>query len=266
MTGQGNLISNGRKYLVPIGLLLGAGVAAAPAAAAPFTLTYTGTLHAADSLAATAGPDLLAADTDFTFTARFDTSTPNVVGILPNPGPGRGFAAYVPSKASFTIGGVRYALTGLGTGAGPTVALFDKTNLFTGDRYGVGLIVNPLADGAGFVGDFVSASPEFSVTALRSTVFQNFAGVGFSGGIGCGPDPAPCTLQPLTLSRGGRSYDLQFASTPGAAEGGVSYNGGAATAVLSAVPEPAAWATMLLGFGLTGLSLRRRGGPAMVLA
>ena len=35
-------------------------------------------------------------------------------------------------------------------------------------------------------------------------------------------------------------------------------NGGAFTANVSAVPEPASWAMLIAGFGLTGAALRRR--------
>ena len=247
-----------QKSLCALGFVLGAGLLSAPATATQFVLTYTGTVHAADSLTSAGGPDLITSDTPFTFTALFDNATPNIVAPLPRPGPGNGFVAYVPSQADFTIGGIQYALTGLGNGAGPTIAILDRSNIFNPNRYGIGLIVNPLADGAGFIGDFLSASPDFSVGALSSTTFQNFAGAGFSAGIGCGPDPALCTFQPLSLTSGGQSYGLQFAGTLGAVDGGVSYNGGTATASLRAVPEPATWAMMLVGFGAVGYRMRRR--------
>ncbi len=253
-----------RVTLSIMGLVAAIGSFSSPARAVELVLTYTGTIHAADSLTAAGGPDLITADSLFTFVARFDTSTPNIVGPLPRPGPGSGFVAYVPSQASFTIGGVNYALTGLGAGNGPTITIFDASNIFNPGRYGVGLVVNPLADGAGFVGDFLSASPGFSVASLGPTTFQNFAGAGYSAGIGCGPDAALCTFQPINLISGNQLFSLQFAGLLGARDGGISYDGGTATATLSAVPEPATWAMMLLGFGGIGIAVRRRRSSALM--
>ena len=147
----------------------------------------------------------------------------------------------------------------MGAAGDPSIAIFDPSNIFNPGRYGVGLIVNPLADGAGFVGDLLGASPGFTVGALGPTTFTSFAGVGFSAGLGCGPDPAPCTSQPIALTQGGHAFALQIQGTAGAQDGTVSYNGGNDTARLTiAVPEASTWANMLLGFGILGSALRRR--------
>lgn len=50
----------------------------------------------------------------------------------------------------------------------------------------------------------------------------------------------------------------QFLTVDGVSRGNGSYAGTIAFAPASAVPEPATWAMMLVGFGAVGYSLRRR--------
>ncbi|MBU6166772.1 MAG: PEP-CTERM sorting domain-containing protein [Alphaproteobacteria bacterium] len=63
------------------------------------------------------------------------------------------------------------------------------------------------------------------------------------------------TSNGLTVAGFGAFDWLQGADTPGAAG---SWNGGTLSISTAAVPEPASWALLIAGFGLTGATLRRR--------
>jgi len=77
------------------------------------------------------------------------------------------------------------------------------------------------------------------------------------------------TLAGLTIANGG-NFGLRFTqrdvtgSDPGLAIDDLSFT--ARLAAVSAVPEPGTWAMLLLGFLSTGTLLRRRKGPASVVA
>ena len=226
------------------------GLTSMSAAAEPFRLVYTGTLYAGkDALAPVGGANLVTADTGFTLDALFDTSSPNLSG-LPLPG----YVAYAPSAATITIGGVSYGLSAYSPSNpdGIAVTLFDRSNVFAPGLYGVGFFANAPKDGAGVVGDFTSASPDFSVTALKSTVFSGFNGAGYSPTTGCGETHLACSgTEYLALTGpGASSYNLSFS--------GRDEIGGMSTAILTAVPEPASWALMMGGLALVVAPLRRR--------
>lgn len=95
-----------------------------------------------------------------------------------------------------------------------------------------------------FQGPYPQSSINYSIGALsgstgllanNNTVFQSFGGL-------------------FTITTGG-SYFLTFSQAPG----GDPYRGSILDNVsISAVPEPATWGMMLLGFGLMGFGLRRR--------
>jgi hypothetical protein len=138
---------------------------------------------------------------------------------------------------------------------GVAVSIFDPSNVFTPGRYAVGLFADPVADGAGFVGDFLSASPGFSVTSLRPTEFTGYQGAGFLAGVGCFFGPV-CTPSPLLMrDTAGTAYGLQLASrTEEAADGAPLHT----ARLVAAVPEPATWTMLIVGFGAIGATLRRR--------
>src|SRR3546814_6445740 len=67
-------------------------------------------------------------------------------------------------------------------------------------------------------------------------------------------------IAPL-ISGEGTSFTMGTGFYGGALYGGPEYTGHwnfADAVILSVVPEPGAWLTMIAGFGLTGLALRRR--------
>jgi len=247
-------------------LLAGALVAvAAGAQAEPYRLTYTGTFNTTESLnlASASSRTFFSASTPFTMTALFDDSTPN---LLPPAFPFLGFHAYVPSLATIQIAGTTYNIETAATNptAGVTVSIFDRTQIFNPGRYGIGLIANVLSDGAGIVGDFAGASPEFSVNALTPVTFTDYFGVGHgSGPCTSGMPPAcphldtPWVLRDASnvawnLTLGNYEEDYPVAHTPGATVGPLN------TAVIAAVPEPATVGLMLAGLAGIGTMVRGR--------
>ena len=71
-------------------------------------------------------------------------------------------------------------------GAGVSVAIFDATTPFgPPGHYAVGLIQNPLADGAGIVADYLGATPAFTLASggVVPTTFTGYVGVGVSSGV-----------------------------------------------------------------------------------
>lgn len=231
---------------------------ALPVSARPFELIYTGQLNSADQLYLTGQTaSNLSGPTPYTLRIRFDDGSPNLVGALPFPG----FVAYTPIFARMRIGGQNFDVAGFpdDTAGGITVAIFDKSNIFTPGKYGVGFIVDPVADGAGIVGDFDGATPEFSVGNIVPTVFTGYNGAGVSAGIGCGIGPV-CTPAPISLtSSGGQAWSLQLGNRIEFTAAGAPLN----TASIAAVPEPATWSLMIAGFGLVGIGLRRRAAAAV---
>lgn len=217
-----------------LSVALGAALVSLPAGAAPFELIYTGAFGSGDALglASAPSPTPFAATTPFTLRASFDSSSPNLVAGLPFPG----FAAYAPSSVTLTFGGTTYRVVGAAENpaAGVSVALFDPGNVFIPGRYAVGVIVDPVRDGAGIVGDWSSASPGYSVSSLVPTVWQDYNGAGFSSGVGCATGGV-CTVAPLVLSD---AAGLVYGLTLGTREEEFSQGAPLHTARLAAVPLP----------------------------
>ena len=226
-----------------------AGMTITSASADQFELIYTGSFSTVNALNLQGSPTQnFAAPTPFTVTAFFDTASPNLVAPVGIPG----FVAYSPSSAVLTLGGQNYSMTTYDQNptSGMSVTIFDNTTPFgitpSGNRYGVGLLANPLADGAGFVGDWTSASPPFSATHLVSTEFMDYNGVGVGSGpldLMMNPTVVPIPLtdsmgQTFLLTLG--NYDEEFSQ-------GAPLN----TARIIAVPEPGNFA-LLIGIGIVG--------------
>jgi len=234
--------------------------AAATANAAPFELIYNGTFNTTESLTTASSPTPFATTTPFTIRAFFDNSTPNLLPPIPL---FSGFHAYAPSLATIEIGGTVYTIDPSNNVA---VSIFDGSQVFNAPRVGVGLIANVVADGAGVVGDFLSASPSFSVNALTPTTFTDYYGVGHSSGVCASGSPPVCphVVTPWLLHDPSNvawnlfigNYEEDY---PALHEGSRSEVVGALnTAAIVAVPEPATVLLMLGGLAGVGARLRRR--------
>lgn len=242
-------VSSIAAALLSVGTLIGA-----PAAdAGTFKLVYNGSFSSADALNLQGSPtEYFPHSTPFTATAVFDDASPNLAAPIKVPG----FVAYSPLSATLTVGGRTYnvATSAQDPVRGVTVAVFDNTTPFGLKHYGIGLLQNPIADGAGFIGDWLGASPPFSAAHLLTTVFTNYEGVGYGSGpkLGTVPTVVPiplsdATSNPYLLTLG--NYDQHLAL-------GAPLN----TVQLEAVPEPNSSIAMLVGLGLIGISqmFRRR--------
>jgi hypothetical protein len=88
---------------------------------------------------------------------------------------------------------------------------------------------------------------------------QNIAFTLFSGSPGSGTSVAPsggtATAASLLWTLAPGNYYLQLVTTSTPSKGELVTGG---LTLLSQVPEPATWATMIVGFGLIGLAARRR--------
>jgi hypothetical protein len=241
-------------------------VAAIRVQATPLQLTYTGTFNTDEALnlASASSPTNFTTTTPFTLISLFDDSSPNLAPTFG--GPFDGFRAYAPSSTTIEIGGTVYSVTSIldNPTAGVSVAIFDQNSFFPG-RYGIGMIADPFGDGAGFVGDFTSASPNFVVSALTPTVFTDYYGVGHGSGV-CQsgfPPACPHVVTPWVLrdssnvewnlTWGNYEEDYPVAHTAGASVGQLN------TARITAVPEPASVSMIVAGLlALSATAGRRR--------
>ena len=245
---------------------LSAGLAPAAQALDTFTLhgvfngtttdptTGTGMSVITDTVnAGPGGANILTANEPFTMTGVFDPS--NVVFNF-----FQGFNAYAPLSVTLAVGGVTYSVETYGQNSttGFTVALFDKTSMFSVEPDGsihvaAGFLQNPPADGAGIIADFTNSNPDFLVTNLVNADYPatNYYGVGFGNGICSGGPGVGCTTMPIPLDGG------LYALTLGGLEGydlnnpsnGIpdNPNGNLFSATLM-VPEPSTWVMMAVGF------------------
>ncbi|MBV8442213.1 MAG: PEP-CTERM sorting domain-containing protein [Hyphomicrobiales bacterium] len=238
--------------------------------------TGTGKPVITDTISGTGAPTLTANE-PFTLTGIFNSS--NVVFDVFS-----GFNAYAPRSVTLSIGGQTFSVETYGQNSisGFTVALFDKTSMFSVEPNGShhvagGFLANPPADGAGIITDFTNSNPNFPVTGLVNAVYPatNYFGVGFGSGP-CGPpgpgpggvclDGMPNTVVPIPLDGGLYAltlgtYDLNNPANLGLTGFPpgffVNPNSNLFSASLTSVPEPSTWALLLVGFaGLAFASLR----------
>lgn len=227
------------------------------AQAAPYELVYTGyfSTDEALNLQSAATPSYFTAMTPFTINAHFDDSSPNLAPSppIPPPNPFDGFRAYAPSSMSIDIAGSSFSLSE-DDNPGLTVSIFDQ-NSFAPGRYGVGIIVDAVADGAGIIGDFRSASPNFLVSALVPTTFAEFVGVGHSSGVCSSGRPPDCPhlVTPLVLRD---ASDSAWSLTLGSFEMDLPEQP-LNTAQIIAIPEPTSAGLLLAGLGFVLLARRR---------
>jgi hypothetical protein len=221
------------------------------AQAAPFELIYNGSFNNQDALnlASQSNPTYFTAETPFTIRAFFDSSSPNLAPPSPPaPPPFAGFHAYSPSLVTIDIGGQTYTMDNFTTNptAGVTVAIFDQ-NSFTPGRYAIGILQQPPQDGAGIIGDFSGASPDFTVDALTSTMFTGYNGVGYGSGVCLQGTPGDCQVNAVTpiVLHGGtnQTWALTLGNYQEVYPGGSDAGSGGITgplnqAQLVATPEP----------------------------
>jgi len=227
--------------------------------ATPFELVYTGTFSSTEAMNLTGGAtDAFTGPTPFIATAFFDDSSPNLVSMLPFPG----FVAYSPTSATLTIGRDTFTFATYDQDPmhGVSVAIFDDTTPFgPPGHYAAGFLQNPVADGAGFIGDFVSASPTFSAAHLTPTSFTGYFGVGHGSGPETFFGSNVHTVVPIPLTDShGHGYSLTLGNFDEEAATGVQN-----TANILAVPVPETSSMVSLGLplaaGLSGaMSLRKK--------
>jgi hypothetical protein len=195
-----------------------------------------------------------------------------------NPGPN----ASAGTVHTYTNNGLSITASGFVSNGGAATTLFDKSG--GGDENGLGLTDDPSGDneitGTNFVQIDVSAIPGFLTDAFSfqmgsSTggeewkVFGSNIADSFSGAaLVTGTDELP-----HSLTSGFKYYDFE---TPGTlCNGGLSVDfcGSGNTLIhtftaVTAVPEPATWAMMLIGVGGLGATLRlsRKSAGAIALA
>ena len=240
--------------------------------AAELELIYTGVFNSQNSLTSATGTGgTFMADTPFTINAWFDAGSPNLAPPSPPlPPPFAGFRAYNPTLATIVVGGTTYTMETFSQNpdAGVTVAIFDSSS-FTPGRYGIGILQNPPADGAGIVADFGGASPGFTASNIGPTVFTNYHGVGYGSGICLQGQPgANCQQNAITpfvlrdemgnvfsLTLGNYEEFNPEAENPDTSEG---VPGPLNTARLVATPEPATLELAALALAVCCLFRRRR--------
>lgn len=290
---------------------LAVGLSAAPGAqATEFKLTLSGFFNATTDNPLTGmgnpvitetitngtgtGAPTLTANEPFTLTGFFNNSGPNLIatGLTP-PFLSQGWVDYAPSSVTLNVGGSTYSVgtydgSMAGGGPGLTVAVFDDTTFFSPapppfSHFAAGFIQNPIADGAGIVGDWTDLSPGYTIPNLVTTTYpaSDFYGVGFGSGPCPHPPPGPggvCeplgdvnTVVPIPLDDQAYwltlgTYDLnnpanQIDDTSNGPFPNPIDSKYFFSAQLTVVPEPSTWALLLVGFaGLaaTGIRVRRK--------
>lgn len=176
-----------QRTFYTVGVALAFTLAANHVQGASFELIYNGSFNNQDALnpASQSAPSYFTGATPFTIRAFFDTASPNLAPASPPaPLPFAGFRAYSPSLLTIDVENQTDTFDTFTTNpaAGATVAIFDLKS-FTPGRYAVGILQQPPQDGAGIIGDFSGASPDFTANALVATTFTGYNGVGYSSGV-----------------------------------------------------------------------------------
>ncbi len=145
--------------------------------------------------------------------------------------------------------------------------MFDQ-NSFTPGHYAVGILQEPPRDGAGIIGDFLGASPNFTGAANTPTVFTGYFGVGYGSGVclkGTGGNCMLNAITPLVLQDAAKNlfdltlgnYDEDYPVIHDPTSGSIL--GPLNSAELVATPEPGTSALAGLSMAaLAGFVRRRR--------
>lgn len=235
--------------------LFAAAAAAAPVSAQSFRMTVQGILDSRSTITGV-GATPLGSATPFTLTALFNTSTPNLVAPIGV----SGFVSYTPSLLELSISGRTYAIQPytLANPTGLAVAIFDRSTPFNPGLYGVGVIQNPLADGAGIVADYSNALPQFTLgaTGVVPTVFTGFNGVGVSSGVCLVGTPGSCVtnaITPIPMQFGPNAYALTLGNYSQNTDPNFIFS-----VSITAVPEPQSLVLVGMGVLVLGAAARRR--------
>lgn len=254
---------------VRIILVLSALAAAAPVAAAQYEIRYTGQMRNGldqTGVFTTANTSLtgLAFDLRYVFTypgvGQVDSNTPSQLAVSG----GAVVGAPSPLSATLTINGRSISL------AGSQDARFERTNLpsfeafneYVEDYSLIGTVVTNRLLQTSFYGnassflssvDPAAGGLNFSLTGYQGTILAQFS-------INDGTrTPAQNGIPIFTATRAAsgtfllQNFSQQLVLPPPPVDPPLDPGGSAA------VPEPASWAMLIMGFGLVGAMARRRG-------
>ncbi|RYE92944.1 MAG: PEP-CTERM sorting domain-containing protein [Oxalobacteraceae bacterium] len=121
-------------------------------------------------------------------------------------------------------------------------------------QIGIGTVINQVRPDFFVFSDARGGTYNFSVLSVQTNSLVNNPGVSTSGTLYVLGNLIDANLNFLTPTAS--SLSIQFNST-----GGSAFSSALTLAVppaVTAVPEPASWAMMIVGMGLVGGSLRRR--------
>lgn len=216
-------------------------MAAAPAMAAPATVTIAGTVMSgadAGGIFGTAGASLAGLPFSAIFLIEPRTGSQTVATVGGSYLSGRGAAS--PVTAAFTIGGRTYDFTGA---LGGSARVDDRAG-----RGGTDLVQY-------MVEDTITGAP---VNTLLQLGFDTVRDVLSR------PDFTSYGPLDLTLADNAKGQVRIANRNADGSYGAATYGDLAVTRIsaANAVPEPATWGLMLAGFAATGVALRRRGGRA----
>jgi hypothetical protein len=252
-----------KSTLAAVALLL---AATSPATAAVYEIRYTGRVNFGfdqTGVFTTANTTLVGLPFDLRYTLTYpgvgivDFNTPTDFALSG----GRVVNAASPLSAVLTINGRTISLTG------SQEARFQRGNLpnfegfseFVGDFSQVGNVVTSREVQTTFYGNssnfLTSVDPaagglNFSLIGYRGTILNHFSvNDGISTPV---PNQVPI-FTPTRVASGSfflENFSQQLVTTPP--------NGGGGGGGTGAVPEPASWAMLVMGFGLVGSLARRR--------